>query len=211
MMASEEIKIPETVPVMVLGGATLFPHGYMPLFLFEMRYRELLSHALERDRMFCIGHARTGIDVELSTDPVHHVTTVGLVRACVTHPDGTSHLMLSGIQRVEILGWEQHTPFRIASIMPLPSYLGDPPAAASAALELVDMSSRLCGDGQGISEQLREHLRSVKDPTAIADVVGQSFVSDPADRQLLLEMSDVNDRLDFLVSHLTLLISGGGK
>jgi len=196
---------------MVLGGATLFPHGYMPLFLFEMRYRELLSHALERDRMFCIGHARTGIDVELSTDPVHHVTTVGLVRACVTHPDGTSHLMLSGIQRVEILGWEQHTPFRIASIMPLPSYLGDPPAAASAALELVDMSSRLCGDGQGISEQLREHLRSVKDPTAIADVVGQSFVSDPADRQLLLEMSDVNDRLDFLVSHLTLLISGGGK
>jgi len=211
MMASEEIKIPETVPVMVLGGATLFPHGYMPLFLFEMRYRELLSHALERDRMFCIGHARTGIDVELSTDPVHHVTTVGLVRACVTHLDGTSHLMLSGIQRVEILGWEQHTPFRIASIMPLPSYLGDPPAAASAALELVDMSSRLCGDGQGISEQLREHLRSVKDPTAIADVVGQSFVSDPADRQLLLEMSDVNDRLDFLVSHLTLLISGGGK
>jgi Lon protease-like protein len=210
-MACEDLKIPETIPVMVLGGATLFPHGYMPLFIFEMRYRAMLNHALERDRMFCIGHARAGIDVEASTDPVHHVTTVGLVRACVTHPDGTSHLMLSGIQRVEIIGWEQHAPFRIASIVPLPCFLGDPPAAASAALELVDLSSRLCGEGQGISEQLREHLRCVKDPTAIADVVGQSFVNDPGERQKLLEMNNVNERLDYLVSHLSHLIAGGGN
>jgi len=210
-MAFEETKIPETTPLMVLGAATLFPHGYMPLFIFETRYRAMLNHALERDRMFCIGHARTGIDVETSTDPVHHVTTAGLVRACVTHPDGTSHLMLSGIQRVEIIGWEQHAPFRIASIVPLPCHLGDPAGAASAALELVDLSSRLCGEGQIISEQLREHLRCVKDPSAIADVVGQSFVNDAIERQRLLEMSDVNERLDYLVSHLSLLVAGGGK
>lgn len=210
-MPCDKMKIPETIPVMVLGGATLFPHGYMPLFIFEPRYRAMLNHALERDRMFCIGHARAGIDVETSPAPVHRVTTAGLVRACVTHPDGTSHLMLSGIQRVEIIGWEQHAPFRIASITPLPCYLGNPDLAVSAALELVDMSSRLCGEGQAISEQLREHLRCVKDPTAIADVVGQSFVNDSAERQRLLEMSDVNDRLDYLVSHLSVLIAGGEK
>ena len=181
---------------MVLGGATLFPHGYMPLFIFEPRYRAMLNHSLQRHRMFCIGHARNGIDVESSSDPVHRVTTAGLVRACVTHPDDTSHLMLSGIQRVEITGWEQHTPFPIASVTPLPCYLGNPALAASAALDLVDMSSRLCGEGQAISEQLREHLRCVKDPTAIADVIGQSFVNDSAERQRLLEMSDVNERLD---------------
>ena len=210
MMASEEIKIPETIPVMVLGGATLFPHGYMPLFLFEMRYRAMLDYSLERDRMFCIGHALPGIDADASLDPVHRVTTVGLVRACVTHPDGTSHLMLSGIQRAEILGWEQHSPFRIASIVPLPCYLGNPAAAAAAALELVDLSGRLCGEGKLISDQLREHLRCVKDPTAIADVVGQSFLNDPDERQFLLEMNDVNERLDFLVNHLSLLVKESG-
>lgn len=195
---------------MVLGGATLFPHGYMPLFIFEKRYRAMLTHSLERERMFCIGHARNGIDVETSPDPVHHVTTVGLVRACVTHPDGTSHLMLSGIRRAEIVGWEQHSPFRIASIVPLPCYLGNPGAAARAALELVDLSGRLCGEGKLISEQLREHLRCVKDPTAIADVVGQSFINDPDERQQLLEMSDVNERLDYLVSRLSHLIAKNG-
>ena len=80
-MAFEETKIPEAMPVMVLGGATLFPHGYMPLFIFEGRYRAMLTYALERERMFCIGHAHTGIDVEKSADPVRPVTTAGLVRA----------------------------------------------------------------------------------------------------------------------------------
>ena len=210
MMADDDVRIPETIPVMVLGGATLFPHGYMPLFIFEMKYRAMLNFSLERDRMFAIGHARPGVDTDTSPDPVHRVTTVGLVRACVTHPDGTSHLMLSGIHRAEILGWEQHSPFRIASIVPLPCYLGNPKAAAVAALELVDLSGRLCGEGKLISEQLREHLRCVKDPTAIADVVGQSFLNDPDARQQLLEMSDVNERLDYLVNHLSLLVKDSG-
>ncbi len=206
-MPSTEQSLPDAVPVMVLGGATLFPHGYMPLFIFEPRYRAMLRHALERDRMFCVGHARFDKDPGLFPEPVHRVTTVGLVRACVTHPDGTSHLMLSGVQRAEILGWRQRAPFGIAAIIPRPCSLSDPAAAAAAALELVDLSSHLCGDGQPISSPLRAHLRQVKDPCAIADIVGQSFVSDPAERQRLLEMDDVDERLAFLVEHLKALLA----
>ena len=68
----------------------------------------------------------------------------------------------------------------------------------------------LCGEGKLISDQLREHLRCVKDPTAIADVVGQSFLNDPDERQFLLEMNDVNERLEFLVNHLSLLVKESG-
>lgn len=210
-MSTEAETLPGSLPVMVLGGATLFPRGYMPLFIFEPRYRAMLDYALERDRMFCIGHARPGIDVEQSADPVHAITTMGLVRACVTHPDGTSHLMLSGVERVEIIEWEQCAPFRVASVTPRPCRISDLSAAASAALDLVDLSTRLCGKGQPISEQLRSHLHCVKDPCAIADVVAQSFVTDPAERQRLLEMDDVVDRLSTLVDHLSALLASGGK
>lgn len=210
-MESSETRLPGSLPVMVLGGATLFPRGYMPLFIFEPRYRSMLAYALERDRIFCVGHVRQGVDPESSCDPVHRITTAGLVRACVTHPDGTSHLMLSGLQRVEILGWEQVAPFRIASVLPRPCLLADPETAASAALELVDLSSRLCGQGQPISEQLREHLRSVGDPCAIADIVAQSFVGDAETRQRLLEMDEIEKRLEFLVRLLSSQIAGGNS
>jgi Lon protease-like protein len=209
MTESDPAEIPDTVPVMVLGGATLFPHGYMPLFIFEQRYRDMLNYALERERMLCIGHALPGIDPEESEDPVHRITTVGLIRACVTHDDGTSHLMLSGLQRVEILGWEQQAPFRIATIVPQPSRIEDLDAVASAALEVVDLSSRLCGDGKPMSEQLREHLTSVKDPAAISDVVAQTFLNCPNERQKLLETLTVEDRLQFLSGRLSQLLTNG--
>lgn len=202
-------KIPDTAPVMVLGGATLFPHGYMPLFIFEQRYRDMLDYALQKDRMFCVGHAYPNIDTDESTDPVHRVTTVGLIRACVTHEDGTSHLMLSGLQRVEILGWEQHAPFRVATIVPQSSHIDNLDDAANAALEVVDLSSRLCGEGQPMSDQLREHISCVKDPAAISDVVAQTFLNDPDQRQQLLEMLRVEDRLNYLVGHLSELLAKG--
>src|SRR6056297_2138972 len=206
MPEPDPAEIPDRVPVMVLGGATLFPHGYMPLFIFEERYRQMLSYALERDRMFCIGNALPDIDTDQHPDPVHRITTVGLIRACVTHDDGTSHLMLSGLQRVEILGWEQKDPFRVATIVPQPSRVEDLTLVGNLALEVVDLCGRLCGEGKPMTDQLREHLKGIHDPAAISDVVAQSFLSDPDQRQGILEMLKVEDRLAFLASHLSQLL-----
>ena len=203
-MPDEEVaQILNSLPVMVLTGASLFPHAYMPLFIFEQKYRDMLAHVLDEHRMFCIGHARPGIDHDNHPDPVLPITTVGLVRACVTHDDGTSHLMLSGLQRVEITGWHQESPFRIASILPKVSRVENPNALGEASQEVVDLCSRLCGVNQPMSDQLRQHLRSVKDPEAISDVVAQTFVSDPRERQYLIETLDTMERLRFLSHHLS--------
>lgn len=209
-MPEEDVaRIPDTLPIMVLGGATLFPHGYMPLFIFEPRYREMLQYALEHERMFCIGHALPGIDSDNHPDPVYPVTTAGLVRACVTHDDGTSHLMLSGLQRVEIVEWEQTSPFRLATVMQLPGEIYDEEEVARRALEIVDMCGKFCEQGEPISERLREHLKTVKDPSAIADVVAQCFVNDPSERQRILEMLDVAERLEFVSEYLTVKLASG--
>lgn len=209
MEEMNDVELPETLPVMVLGGATLFPHCYMPLCIFEPRYREMLSYALERDRMFCIGHALPDIDSDTHPDPVFSVCTAGLVRACVTHENGTSHLMLSGIERVEILGWEQSHPFRIATIIPKPTLVSCEKEAATRALELVDLAGKMAGDGQPMSDHLQDHLRTVKDPSMIADIMAHTFITDPSHRQELLEVDEICERLELLVDHLAARISGG--
>jgi Lon protease-like protein len=195
---------------MVLGSATLFPHGYMPLFIFEHRYRAMLSHALQGARMFCVGHSRPqeALD-EDEGDLICPVTTIGLVRACVTHDDGTSHLMLSGLTRVEILSWEQEEPYRIARIAPIVSTVADPDRCRSLACDVVDLCGRLCGHGKPMSNQLRDHLRCVDDPAAVADVVSQTFLSDPDQRQRLLETPCVDERLAMLAQHLGALLAKG--
>ena len=199
----EVAEIPDSLPVMILSGVTLFPHGYMPLFIFEERYRDMLRYALEHQRMFCVGHARPGIDHDEHPELVYPFTTAGLVRACVTHDDGTSHLMLSGLQRVEITGWEQDGPFRIASVNPHSSLINNQDAVTELAHAVVDLCSRLCDQNVPMTNQLREHLRGIRDPAALSDVVAQNFVNDPFDRQVLLETIDVHERLKFLAHHLS--------
>jgi Lon protease-like protein len=89
--------LPSEVPVMTLPNATLFPQVMLPLFIFEPRYRTMLAEALAGERMFAIAMRRT----RRRTDALH-VGGLGLIRAAVTHPDGTSHLVLQGLGRVEL-------------------------------------------------------------------------------------------------------------
>ena len=67
-MADEQPdEIPSSVPVMVLPGALLFPHALLPLYIFEQRYREMLSYCLQSDRMFCVALIRPGVEEATQT------------------------------------------------------------------------------------------------------------------------------------------------
>src|SRR5216110_3974598 len=108
--------LPDQVPVMPLPGAVLFPHALLPLYIFEPRYREMLAHALAHERMFCVALLRPESAQWKSEDDFFDVGTIGLIRACVGRGDGTSNLILQGLQRVCFASFEQETPFPIARI-----------------------------------------------------------------------------------------------
>src|SRR6266446_10911555 len=113
----DEITIlPEQAAVMPLPGGLLFPHALLPLYIFEPRYREMLDHALARERMFCVTLIKPDRLQWKSAEDFFHVATIGLIRACVGRGDGTSNLILQGLQRVRFASFEQEAPFPIARI-----------------------------------------------------------------------------------------------
>src|SRR6266568_3514138 len=107
---------PDKVPVMPLPGAVLFPHALLPLYIFEPRYRQMLDHALRHHRMFCVTLIKPSCPEWRAPEDFFHLATVGLIRACVGRGDGTSNLILQGLQRVRFARFEQEAPFPIAEI-----------------------------------------------------------------------------------------------
>src|ERR671913_75814 len=101
---------------MVLPNATLFPHALLPLTIFEPRYCEMLTWALEHHRMFCVALMKRGVTEAQSAEDFHHVAGLDLIRACVSHDDGTSHLILQGIARVEFTEFVRGHSFRMARL-----------------------------------------------------------------------------------------------
>ncbi len=110
------VTLPKQLPVMPLPGAVLFPHALLPLYIFEPRYRNMLEHALRHHRMFCVTLIKPSCPGWHAPEDFFHLATVGLIRACVGRGDGTSNLILQGLQRVRFASFEQETPFPIAKI-----------------------------------------------------------------------------------------------
>ena len=80
---SSSVALPKKLPVMPLPGAVLFPHALLPLYIFEPRYRQMLKHALQHHRMFCVTLIKPSCPEWHAPEDFFHFATAGLIRACV--------------------------------------------------------------------------------------------------------------------------------
>jgi Lon protease-like protein len=196
------IEIPTDVPVMALANAVLFPHSLMPLHIFEQRYREMLAHTLDGDRMFTVALMRKGIEEAAGIEDLCPVAGVGLIRACVGNENGTSNLVLQGLARVRLVAWTQETPFRIAKIEIARSILGNPVEADALSEKVKEFCQRIERIGVPLPPNLMDHLEQIDSPEVLSDVVAAAFVGEPFQRQKLLEAYEVCERLRLLIQFL---------
>jgi Lon protease-like protein len=199
---SSAVTLPEQLPVMPLPGAVLFPHALLPLYIFEPRYREMLEHALKQHRMFCVTLVKPSCPDWRATEDFFHLATAGLIRACVERSDGTSNLILQGLQRVRFTTFEQEKPFPIAMIDAVESR--DPTTVETEALgaKVVELYGSLKRDRRQLPAKLDQYLSELRDLEMLADLMSSTFVNDPLRRQHLLEEKSLNQRLRFLIRYL---------
>ena len=114
------IHLPESCGVMLLPDCSLFPHGGLPLYVFESRYRKMLEDALEGDCFFAVARLLDGGD-EGGPDRPAEVGTIGLVRASREQEDGTSQTLLHGVMRVRFTEWYDDRDYPYAEIEPVVS------------------------------------------------------------------------------------------
>jgi ATP-dependent Lon protease len=219
------MKLPNEVPVMTLPNAILFPQTLLPLYIFEPRYRQMLIDSLNTDRMFSIAMQRPGRTRETPLP----VAGLGLIRVSVGHNDGTSHLILQGIARVELTDTIRYKPYRIQRIRPLNS----PPCndvvvdALLAKLrellqERVDLglpflplvppkSKPIDPSAYPSAGEVLTYLDKLSDPEQVTDLVSSQVLAGPLDRQAILETVNLESRLKRLIHFLMAEISNRRK
>lgn len=183
---------------MTLGGAVLFPGTRMPLYIFEPRYRAMLRDVLAGHRMFAIAmRDDEAADADPESEPLHRIACVGRVNAWHENPDGTTHLLLEGVSRVQVDDILVEKPYRRIAVTPLPSTLctnsaDQCQAEAEQLLGLLDSFSSLREEKP---EQFLRNLESLSDPALLTDMVASTFVEAPVLKQKLLAELDPCKRL----------------
>jgi uncharacterized protein len=196
------IHLPERCGVMLLPDCTLFPHGGLPLYIFEPRYRQMLDEALEGNCFFAVGR----LIGQEKGDPKGYVApvgTIGLVRASREQEDGTSKLLIHGVLRVKFTEWHDDKSYPVASIEPVISFF-EPKEQAAAAMKLLRGAVE---DAIGnLPDEVKSGVFSLLDradePGLMTDVISQQFIHEPDLRQRLLAMESVADRMVVLCEYL---------
>jgi Lon protease-like protein len=196
------MELPREVPVMPLPGALLFPHALLPLYIFEERYREMLEHALNHHRMFSVALIKPSCPEWHAPEDFFHVAGVGLIRACVGRSDGTSNLILQGLERVRFTGFEQEAPFPIAKIEPLESEASSSVETEALASKVLELYSKLRTKGRELPKKVDRYLSDLNDMEMLADLMASTFINDPLRRQQVLEELVLNQRLRLVIQYL---------
>ena len=96
----------------------LFPGGYLPLHIFEERYRLMMRHCLDGERRFGVVLINSGSEVGKPAVP-EAVGTVAKIDEVRTLDDGRMLIGVKGEQRFRILEIVEQLPYIIAEVVPL--------------------------------------------------------------------------------------------
>ena len=203
---------------MTLPNATLFPQALLPLYIFEPRYRQMLADALHSHRMFSVAMQKPGRTRETPSP----VAGLGLIRVSVSHRDGTSHLVLQGLARVELEAAVRYKPYRIQRIRPLEIPPCDNVAVDALVAKVRELLTERIDLGLSFpfpvmspgkaqaspvppsfsAKEVMRYLDSISDPEHVVDLVSCAVLQGAVERQAILETVDVEARLRRLVHFL---------
>lgn len=109
--------LPSTLPLFPLPNVVLFPNVFLPLHIFEHRYRAMVAEALAGDRMIGMALLRPGWEGNYDGHPpVYPIGCAGLISHHEPLPDGRSNIVLRGVAKFRILREEPGRLYRVATI-----------------------------------------------------------------------------------------------
>ena len=192
--------LPPTIPIFPLPNAVLFPNVFMPLHIFEARYRAMVADALEGDRIIGMVLLKPGYEAAYEGRPeVYPIGCAGVITHAEPLPDGRFNIVLRGLEKFRITGEDHSRLYRLAHVAGVPDLIPDEERAA-----LKQERPRL----EALLAAVVEHGGAEpRFPPAVADedlvnALAQYLAFEPIERQALLERHGVRERCQGLIELL---------
>ena len=193
-------------PLFPLPNVVQLPHTWLPLHIFEPRYRAMISDALDSDRLIAMALLQPNQEpaYESKVAKVHPIVCLGRIAVEEKLPDGRFNLALQGLCRARIeseLNTDQ--PYRMAELTLLPDFYPSEMTIdrQHRQHELLAGAIEILPELQ--SDPLLHQLHDADIPLGVlCDILTHSLGLSTLDAQILLEEADVDARSDLVLNYL---------
>jgi Lon protease-like protein len=196
--------VPPTLPIFPLPNVVLFPNVFLPLHIFEPRYREMVADALAGDRIIGMALLRPGWEADYEgRPPVYSIGCAGLITFSEQHDDGRYNIVLRGMQKFRITGEDHSRSYRVAAVEPVAE------EATAADRETVRSERRRLEallvpqpEGRGVDSRVPPSM-SDED---LVNALAQYLDLEPVEKQALLEREGLVARCRSLIDLLEMKV-----
>lgn len=197
---SKEIIQRVEMPVLALRDVVVYPHMVIPLFVGREKSIRCLDAAMANDKqIFLVAQKDAGVD-EPEQDDIYSVGTIATILQLLKLPDGTVKVLVEGNVRGEVTGLSKTEPYFAAEV----GEISDE-AIAESEQEVLIRSAVSQFEGyvklnKKIPPEVLTSLNGIEDAARLADTMAAHMPLKLAEKQKVLEMPSVNDRLEYLMA-----------
>ncbi len=188
------------MPVLALRDVVVYPHMVIPLFVGREKSIRCLEAAMDKDKqIFLVAQKDAGVD-EPDTDDIYQVGTIATILQLLKLPDGTVKVLVEGNVRGEIDTFLQTEDFFVAEV----NRQNDEELAENEQEVLIRSAiSQFEGYvklNKKIPPEVLTSLNGIEDAARLADTMAAHMPLKLSEKQKVLEMSGVNERLEYLMA-----------
>ena len=187
---------PQSYAVLPLRDIVVFPHMIVPLFVGREKSVRALDEVMGEDKQILLVAQKDAGEEDPTSDGIHLVGTIGSVLQLLKLPDGTVKVLVEGGARARIVKFEDGTDYFRAQAEQIEDVPSDTREVEALARSLYSQFEHYVKLNKKIPPEVLVSLNQIDDPSKLADTVASHLANKVSDKQELLEMNNVVERLE---------------
>jgi ATP-dependent Lon protease len=183
-------------PVLPLRDIVVFPHMIVPLFVGREKSIKALEEVMRSDTFILLATQKNASDDDPATDSIFGVGTLASVLQLLKLPDGTVKVLVEGAARAQVKHYTDRDDYFEAEAAVLADSPGDQVEAEALARSVVNEFEGYVKLNKKVSPEVVGVVQQIEDYAKLADTVASHLAVKIPDKQLILEIPVVTERLE---------------
>jgi len=194
-------------PVLPLRDIVVFPHMIVPLFVGREKSIKALEEVMRNDQQILLATQKDASDDDPTIDAIFSIGTLASVLQLLKLPDGTVKVLVEGGERARVLNYTDNEEYFEAMAEPLPEESGSEHELEALARSVVSQFESYVKLNKKVPPEVLGSVSNIDDHSKLADTVASHLAIKIPEKQELLEIASVNDRLEKIFSLMEAEIS----
>jgi len=191
-----------TYPVLPLRDIVVFPHMIVPLFVGREKSINALEDVMQEDKqVFLATQKNAGVD-DPSYDDVFEIGTIGTILQLLKLPDGTVKVLVEGTHRAKIKKYLDNDKFFEAEAEKVEDRNDDSQEQKALSRAVVTQFEQYIKLNKKIPPEVLVSVNQIDDASKLADTIASHIAVKIQEKQELLELGSISERLEKIFSHM---------